>query len=206
MGNGCVTPLRGSIFRPPASAEASKSGSMSAKSRSATNPANIVLHESDHSRLKAVLAATQRDLRADLVLLIDRSGQQIACEGSAEDIDLTALSSLSAANIAATDGLARLLGEPDFAVLYHQGKERSIQISDVARRFSLVVVFDDNSSLGMVRLKVKRATICLEEIIREFLSKMESAASAPKGTDGSTALCFTDEEIDKLFNFLRPGS
>jgi hypothetical protein len=172
-----------------------------------TNPSNIVLYEAEYLRLKAVLAMTQKDLRADLVLLIDRSGQQLAFEGPARGIDMTALTSLAAANIAATDGLARLVGEPEFSILYHQGQHRSIHISDVAKRFSLVVVFDESVSLGMVRLKVKRATACLVEILRGFMRKAETADSAPKGVSGATpSIHFTDEEIDKLFSFLRAGS
>jgi predicted regulator of Ras-like GTPase activity (Roadblock/LC7/MglB family) len=179
---------------------------MPAECRQMPNPGNIVLYEAEYLRIKAVLAITQRELRADLVLLIDRSGQQIACEGPANGFDLTSLSSLAAANIAATDGLARLVGEPDFSILYHQGRERSIQISDVSKKFSLVVVFDDNVSLGMVRLKVKRATAYLEEILGGFMRKMESVGTAPKPASGPAMLCFSDEEIDKLFNFLKPGS
>ena len=171
------------------------------------NPSNIVLYEAEYLRLKSVLVMTQRDLRADLVLLIDRSGQQIASEGGAQGIDMTALSSLAAANIAATDGLAQLVGEPEFSVLYHQGKHRSIHISDIAKKFSLVVVFDESVALGMVRLRVKRATAYLEEILRSFLRKAENTGNASKSAAATTSpLYFTDEDIDKLFSFLKPGS
>jgi predicted regulator of Ras-like GTPase activity (Roadblock/LC7/MglB family) len=171
------------------------------------NPSNIVLYEAEYLRLKSILAMTQRDLRADLVLLIDRSGQQIAFEGPALGIDLTALASLAAASIAATDGLARLVGEPEFSILFHQGKRRSIQISDVARRFSLVVVFDDSVSLGMVRLRVKRATAYLEEVFRGFMRKNETAGFGSKtGSNAAPSLYFTDEDIDKLFNYFKPNS
>ncbi len=169
------------------------------------NSANIVMYEGEYLRLASVLSMTQRDLRAELVLLIDRNGQRIACEGPSQGIDLTALASLAAANIAATDGLARLIGEPEFSVLFHQGKRRSIHISDIARKFSLVVVFDESVSLGMVRLKVKRATAYLEEILRGFQRKMESPVSAQKAAQGSVPrLYFTDEDIDKLFSYLQP--
>ena len=168
---------------------------------------NLVLHEAEYLRLKSILVMTQRDLRADLVLLIDRSGRQIAAEGPARGIDMTSLSSLAAANIAATDGLARLVGEPEFSILYHQGKHRSIHISDVARKFSLVVVFDETVALGMVRLRVKRATAYLEEILRNFLRKTEGVGAAAKAAPAPTSpLNFTDEEIDKLFSCLKPGS
>ena len=171
------------------------------------NPSNIVLYEAEYLRLKSILTMTQRDLRADLGLLIDRSGQQIAFEGPARGIDMTALASLAAANIAATDGLARLVGEPEFSILYHQGKRRSIHISDVLKKFSLVVVFDDSVSLGMVRLRVKRATAYLEEVLRGFMRKAETPSAAPKAASASASpLYFTDEEIDKLFRFLKPNS
>jgi predicted regulator of Ras-like GTPase activity (Roadblock/LC7/MglB family) len=161
------------------------------------NLSNISLHELEFGRLKSILAKTQRDLRADLVLLIDRSGHQIAAEGPAENLDLTALSSLAAANLAATDGLAHLIGEPDFSILYHQGKSRNIHISDVLKRFSLVLVFDETVSLGMVRWKVKRATASLEDLEAEAKSEAanSSAPAAPR---------FTDEEIDRLFGKLTP--
>jgi predicted regulator of Ras-like GTPase activity (Roadblock/LC7/MglB family) len=170
------------------------------------NSGNIVLYEGEYLRLTSVLSMTQRDLRAELVLLIDRNGQRIACEGPSQGIDLTAFASLAAANIAATEGLARIVGEPEFSVLFHQGKHRSIHISDIAKRYSLVVVFDDNVSLGMVRLKVKRATAYLDEIFRSFQDKMESPVSAHKVAQGSAPrLYFTDEDIDKLFSYLQPN-
>ncbi len=168
---------------------------------------NIILYDADYQRLRSILAMTQRDLPAELVLLIDRSGQQIALEGAVRDIDMTALASLAAANIAATDGLAHLVGEPEFSVLYHQGKRRSLHISDVAKKFSLVVVFDDSVPLGMVRLRVKRATIYLEEVFRGLLRKSETVGPAPRPASGSPSLAyFTDADIDKLLSFLKPGS
>jgi predicted regulator of Ras-like GTPase activity (Roadblock/LC7/MglB family) len=174
--------------------------------QSQLNLCNIVLYEAEHQRLKSILAMTQRDLPAELVLLIDRSGQQIAFEGSPRGIDMTALASLAAANIAATDGLARLVGEPEFSILYHQGKRRSIHISDVAKRFSLVVVFNDTVSLGMVRLRVKRATVYLEEIFRGFMRKAENTGFNARAAGSVPSVYFTDEDIDKLFSFLKPSS
>jgi predicted regulator of Ras-like GTPase activity (Roadblock/LC7/MglB family) len=178
---------------------------MSAEHLPLMSPNNIVLYEAEYLRLKSILAMTQRDLRAELILLIDRSGQQIAFEGPARGIDLTALASLAAANIAATDGLARLVGEPDFSILFHQGKRRSIHISDVSKKFSLVVVFDDSISLGMVRLRVKRATAYLDEVFRGFQRKTETTGFGGKAASGSTTpVYFTDEDIDKLFSYFKP--
>lgn len=163
------------------------------------NPSNIFLYESEYVRLTAILAKTQRELSADLILLIDRDGHQIASVGPAGDIDLTALSSLAAANLAATDSLARLVGEPDFSILYHQGKHRNIHISDVLQQFCLILVFDDKVSLGLVRLRVKHTTAYLEETFKTFERKRQLRGSHPTMATSSSPLDFSEEDIEKLF-------
>jgi len=165
------------------------------------NPKNIIIYEKEYHRLKSILAKMQGDLRAQLVLLINHSGQEIAFEGPAEDIDLTALASLAAANLAATNGLAKLVGEPQFSILYHQGVHHSIYISDLAQKFSLVVLFDETVSPGMVRWKVKRGTASLQEVFKDFFQKLDQRSSC------STApTYFSDEEIEKMLGFMSPQS
>jgi predicted regulator of Ras-like GTPase activity (Roadblock/LC7/MglB family) len=134
----------------------------------------------------------QSELRAQLVLLINRSGQPIVISGAADNIDCTALASLAAANLAATDGLANIVGEREFSVLVHQGRRRSLFISDLLKRFSLVLVFDASASSGLVRYKCKRTTLLLEDVIRDFqrrIERTEPVMSIPQ---------FSDEEIEEL--------
>jgi predicted regulator of Ras-like GTPase activity (Roadblock/LC7/MglB family) len=150
------------------------------------------LHETDFLRINAILAKMQRELRAELVLLISRSGQPIVISGSAENIDYTALASLAAANLAATDGLAKIVGEKEFSVLIHQGRQRSLFISDLLKRFSLVLVFDATASSGLVRYKCKRTTQLLEDVIHDFQRRMEKS-EAPMSPP-----LFSDEELEEL--------
>ena len=160
---------------------------------------NIILQETDYRRLQSILERTQKDLRAHLVLLIDRSGHQIACEGPDQEIDQTALASLAAANVAATNGLAQIVGEPEFSVLYHQGAQRSIHISSVAERFSLVLVFDQTVASGVVRWKLRRATFFLDEILLEVAKKSgRKLAPGDAGAQPALSTKFTDEEINRL--------
>jgi predicted regulator of Ras-like GTPase activity (Roadblock/LC7/MglB family) len=166
------------------------------------NLSELLLHEPEYQRLRGVLAKTQKDLRAVLVLLIDRGGHEIASEGKGLGADHTSLAALAAANLAATQELARLVGETEFSIIYHQGRCRSIHVSDVAKRYSLVLVFDDSVSLGLVRWKVKRATAMLEEIFRGLLEKPKSVAVAA-GSATSPAH-FTDAEIEKLIKHFAP--
>jgi predicted regulator of Ras-like GTPase activity (Roadblock/LC7/MglB family) len=150
------------------------------------------LHEIDYLRIQAILAKMQMELRAELVLLISRSGQPIVISGSAATIDCTALASLAAANLAATDGLANIVGEREFSVLVHQGRQRSLFISDLLKRFSLVLVFDASASSGMVRYKCKRTTQLLEDVIRDFQKRMENTISIAGPPQ------FSDEELEEL--------
>ncbi len=150
------------------------------------------LHELEFQRIQAILSKMQRELRAELVLLISRSGQPIVISGSTENIDCTALSSLAAANLAATDGLANIVGEREFSVLVHQGRQRSLFISDLMKRFSLVLVFDATASSGLVRYKCKHITLLIEDVIRDFqrrIEKTEPASSLPQ---------FSDAELEEL--------
>lgn len=150
------------------------------------------LHELEFQRIQAILSKMQRELRAELVLLISRSGQPIVISGSTENIDCTALSSLAAANLAATDGLANIVGEREFSVLVHQGRQRSLFISDLMKRFSLVLVFDATASSGLVRYKCKHTTLLIEDVIRDFqrrIEKSEPASSLPQ---------FSDAELEEL--------
>ncbi len=165
---------------------------------------NIVLKEADYSRLRSILETTQKDLGAHLVMLIDRSGHQIACEGPNQEIDQTALASLAAANVAATNGLAQIVGEPGFSVLFHQGAQRSIHISTVAGRFSLVLVFDHSVASGVVRWKVRRATFFLDEILSDVVKRSEWRPESPaSGAEAGSSTKFTDEEINRLIGEIK---
>jgi predicted regulator of Ras-like GTPase activity (Roadblock/LC7/MglB family) len=165
------------------------------------NVKSIALHEKEFGRLKGILSQTQKDLGADLVMLIDRSGQQIATEGPGGDIDQTALASLAAANIAATNGMANLVGEPCFSTLYHQGSRRSIHISEVSKSLALVLVFGQNMAPGMVRWRVRQVAASLDEVLTAFFRRMESNVEpAAESAESSSARLFTDEELDRLFD------
>jgi predicted regulator of Ras-like GTPase activity (Roadblock/LC7/MglB family) len=152
----------------------------------------FVLQEIEFQRIQAILAKMQKELKAELVMLINRSGQPIVISGSTENFDCTALSSLAAANLAATDGLANIVGEREFSVLIHQGRRRSLFISDLLKRFSLVLVFDATASSGLIRYKCKHTILLLEDVIRDLQSRNEKTESS------TTLLQFSDEELEEL--------
>ena len=115
----------------------------------------MVMYEAEFNKIRQICAQLKDDANASAVLLIDKNGQLIADAGEIDQIDTVSLSSLTAGNVAATGGIAKLLREKEFSGQFHEGEKTNIHISIVAQRVILVVLFDHRSSLGLVRLRVR---------------------------------------------------
>ncbi|HXZ84987.1 MAG TPA: roadblock/LC7 domain-containing protein [Myxococcota bacterium] len=156
----------------------------------------LVLFEEDHRKLLSVSERLVADANAKAVFLVDRNGQLVSEAGELKGIDTTSLASLVAGNVAATQGLAKVIGEPDFPTHFHQGERDNVHITLVAQRIILVVVFDERSSLGLVRLRVKKASQKLSELFDVVFKRAEAESN---GSAGGPLGEITDEDIDNLF-------
>jgi len=157
---------------------------------------NLVMYQEEFDRINSVLGRLWVDANAKIVFLVDKNGQQIAAKGDLEKVDTTSLASLTAGNVAATDGLARLIGEKEFSILFHEGERDNIHISIVAQRLILVVIFDERSSLGLVRLRVRKSAAELEDVLNQMASK-----AAQRGVEPASPFAeITDDDIDALFS------
>ncbi|HXM76058.1 MAG TPA: roadblock/LC7 domain-containing protein [Thermoanaerobaculia bacterium] len=161
---------------------------------------DFVLYEEEFQKIKEALGRLRLDANANVVFLVDKNGQQIAAMGDLTSLDTTSLASLTAGNVAATDGLARLIGEKEFSILFHEGEKDNIHISIVAQRVILVVIFDERSSLGLVRLRVRRATAELDRIFEEIKEKAEREKASVRVDFESPFSEITDDDIDRLFS------
>jgi predicted regulator of Ras-like GTPase activity (Roadblock/LC7/MglB family) len=160
---------------------------------------DMIMYEEEYQRIKGVIAKLRVESNAKLVFLVDKNGQQIAAQGDLENLDATSLASLTAGNVAATDGLAKLIGEKEFSILFHEGERDNIHISIVAQRVILVVIFDTRSSLGLVRLRVKKASVELTEVFDKILNKITTEKAAGLLDIESPFAEITDDDIDNLF-------
>ena len=161
---------------------------------------DLVMYEEEYQQIKDTLHRLQVDSNAKIVFLVDKNGQQIASQGDMRGVDATSLASLTAGNVAATDGLAKLIGEKEFSILFHEGERDNIHISLVAQRVILVVIFDEKSSLGLVRLRVKKASGELEKTFEVLLKKSEADRGNQANRFDSPFAEITDEDIDSLFS------
>jgi predicted regulator of Ras-like GTPase activity (Roadblock/LC7/MglB family) len=159
---------------------------------------DLVMYEEEFRRIDAELQKLHQLSNSKVVFLVDKNGQLIASAGDTRDIDTTSLASLTAGNIAATSGIARLLGEKEFTILFHEGEKDNIHISLIGQRIILVVIFDSRSSLGLVRLRVKKAAEALAGIFEEITRKVEKEKGEGK-LEESLFAEISDEDIDNLF-------
>ena len=161
------------------------------------NP-QMVMYEEEFNQIQTVVDRLVRDANAKVVFIVDKNGQLISAAGDIDNVDTTSLASLTAGNIAATGGLAKLIGEKEFSILFHEGEKDNLHISIVGGRVNLVVLFDNRSSLGLVRLRVKKSSDELSAIFDKLLKKAEDKEK--KGTSDFPFAEITDDDIDNLFS------
>jgi predicted regulator of Ras-like GTPase activity (Roadblock/LC7/MglB family) len=153
--------------------------------------------EADARRIHAVLTGFLQEAGARTTLLVDRNGQMLAAAGDPPAFDHVAFASLTAADFSANDQLARMLGEAEFGALFHQGERESLYLADVARRVILVVLFDNRTTLGLVKLRVRRAVQELNTVFLDLFARGSADARVEAGFVGEA-----EDEIDRLFGTL----
>lgn len=158
---------------------------------------SFVMYEEELQQINAVLEKLLRESNSKVIFLVDKNGQLISAVGETEHLDTTSLASLTAGNIAATGGLAKLIGEKEFSILFHEGEKDNIHLSIISGRVILVVIFDQRSSLGLVRLRVKKAGDELSRIFADLATKTEELEKS--GNTHSPFAEITDDDIDNLF-------
>jgi len=153
---------------------------------------HFILREREYDAFLAVLRKLLTDSYSKVAFLVDKNGTLMASAGETADFDTTSLASLAAGNIAATGGLAQLIGEKEFSILFHEGVRDNMHINVVGDRLILVVIFDRRSSVGLVRLRVRRAS---EELGR-ILAVVEAQAGA---AEQAFLEELTEADIESLF-------
>jgi predicted regulator of Ras-like GTPase activity (Roadblock/LC7/MglB family) len=152
---------------------------------------DIVIGEAEYARINECLHSFLRDAQGKCAILVDRDGQMLAKQGFTQDLDTMALSALAAGAIASTQEIARLLGEPEFSVLFNQGKHDHIHFALVGHRAILMSVFDDRTTIGLIRLVASRTV--------EALAALLEAPPLPRlNFDGGEARMAVAAQLDSV--------
>ncbi len=160
--------------------------------------AEWAIFEEDFWAINSVLDDLLKSSKAGNVMLIDRTGQLVSHCGPDVDFDLTSFASLCAADFEANYQLAKLIGEEDFSTLYHQGALDSLFLGKIAKGVVLVVLFDKTTTLGLVRMRVRRAVEELDKILESLYDKLEFRNEEYDAFD-ETFTREVEAEIDNLF-------
>src|SRR4030065_82283 len=155
-----------------------------------------VIYEEELEHINTTLMKLLKGAEAKCVLLVDKDGYLVTRQGFTHSLDTTALAALLAGSFASTKEIARLVGEPEFSVLFHQGKKDHIHISLVGERTILVVIFDDRTTIGMVRLYAKEMGA---ELLTILSGVNKTKKTAPKGLD-SQLTASAESRLDDLFH------
>jgi predicted regulator of Ras-like GTPase activity (Roadblock/LC7/MglB family) len=149
-----------------------------------------VLYEDQIQEIDLALMRIIKEAEAKCALLVDKDGHLVTRQGFTHTLDTTALAALLAGSFASTKEIARLVGEPEFSVLFHQGKKDHIHISLINDRTILVIIFDDRTTIGMIRLYSKE--------IGESLKVMLEKEHVPQGESLELGKEFSDTAEAKL--------
>ncbi len=152
--------------------------------------------ENDAAQLTTLLNSFIAETQARCALLCDRSGRLLMKTGDTGAMDNITFASLVAGDFAASDQLARLLGEDEFSSLYHAGEGRSMFLADVSGYSILAAVFDAKTTLGMIRLKSRTTVPRLVTVFDEMAKRPRTAVGF--GMDNNW-MAEAEDEIDRLF-------
>jgi predicted regulator of Ras-like GTPase activity (Roadblock/LC7/MglB family) len=150
----------------------------------------LVFYEQDVERLEGELDAFLEMSNAKCALLIDKEGHLVTRRGEPLHTSADTISALIAGSFAATKEMARLLGEEEFSILFHQGARDSIQLQLIGDRTLLAVMFDERTNLGLVRFYAQESARQLAEIFAEISQRPvgDSSLGNDFSSDASAAL------------------
>jgi predicted regulator of Ras-like GTPase activity (Roadblock/LC7/MglB family) len=153
----------------------------------------IVFYREEMTKIDAILRELVKLSGSTCALLIDKDGHMVSRTGTMKAFDLDTIAALVAGSFAATREMARVLGEEEFSVLFHQGQKGSIQLSLVGERTILGVIFNDQTTVGMVRLYTHEASAKLGDLFRSLAQRSEAVELASDYTESAR------NRLDSLF-------
>ena len=126
----------------------------------------LSLYKDDLDQIHSILKEFISLADVNCTLLIDKDGYMVTNAGSLADIDMQGVATLVAGSFATARTMARLIGEDEFCILFHEGQSGNIQINLVGDHSFLVSAFDARTTVGMVRLYAKEAAEKLVKVLK----------------------------------------
>jgi len=130
-----------------------------------------IIKEDDLKNINKILSKLREEAEIVCNLLVDRGGHILSYQGFTDNFDIISLAALAAGSFASTKEIAKLVGEPEFTVMFHQGKKEHIHIGLISDSALLVIIFDDRTTIGMVRVYANQYTQELGDLLDDISNK-----------------------------------
>ena len=163
-----------------------------------SNGQPLILSEDNYNGITRLIQELAVNTGARSVVFCESNGYAVTHVGDVKGLDLPAISSLAANNFSATAKMAEMLGETaSFKYLYHEGEKTNLYISNVGFDFVLLVIFEVDVALGMIRIYTRKTISALTDLLQ---STREADARTQEMLD-SEFKSLLSEELDKSLNF-----
>jgi predicted regulator of Ras-like GTPase activity (Roadblock/LC7/MglB family) len=118
---------------------------------------HLALDGEQLDKIYDTLKSTLIDIGVETAMLLDTAGNVITTVDDGVDRhDIYSLAALAAANFSAMRSMVKIAGEEEFSLLFHKGQKENIYLSSVSDDFLLFVIFNNDMTLGLLRLKVAK--------------------------------------------------
>jgi predicted regulator of Ras-like GTPase activity (Roadblock/LC7/MglB family) len=151
----------------------------------------LVFYENDVYRLESEMDTFLELSGARCALLIDKDGHLVTRRGEPVGTSTDSIAALIAGSFAATKEMARLLGESEFTIMFHQGARDSIQLQLIGNRTLLAVLFDERTNMGLVRFYAQETCQHIEQVLVEIAERpadQQQTLSQDFSADAAAAL------------------
>jgi predicted regulator of Ras-like GTPase activity (Roadblock/LC7/MglB family) len=150
----------------------------------------LSLYPSHYAAIDQALLDLTRRIPATLVLLADVTGQVVSARGEQGPVDLVALASLIAGDMAASQEISRLTGEyQNYQLILREGRRMHTFISEAGHYLVLLVQVTKDVPLGWARLLILEAARYLADI-----------AAAPAASSEDFQVDLQQDELPDLFS------
>jgi predicted regulator of Ras-like GTPase activity (Roadblock/LC7/MglB family) len=157
---------------------------------------NLIISDRELATITALLTKLMNDTNATSTMLLDKSGQVVAVQGTGMRRNATTLGALLAGVFSSSREVARLLDEKDFRSIFQQGVQENIYTSMVEEQWLLVIIFDRLTHIGLVKVLSKKASDELGRILERVRSDTSRTKSSVINLQFRSSV---EDTIDLLF-------
>jgi predicted regulator of Ras-like GTPase activity (Roadblock/LC7/MglB family) len=163
----------------------------------------ITIYPSQDRTINQVLTELIQKVPAQFLLLVDVTGQVLSARGEQGKVDLVALGSLVAGDLAASQEIARLTGEyQDYQMVLREGNTMHTFIVEAGIHLAMLVQISNEVPLGWARMLIRQAAQQLADLLdepAEESQEISAAESMPELLQEDLSDLF-DDALDDLWS------